>query len=286
MNAAQATDLIEIADADGRLRKAITPYDGRLRQMWGDLYPQLCLYAAVTTRPRVEQGGRLGRFLRKNPPKRTMIFIGERGSEPNQVDMPQEQFLGALEGIKAVENGNYHVLFSGGCLGLGPAYGEVPARALYDTFMQRTKGSYGDRCSFEQLSVNTGHQARNLGQMIQTGGFDALVVVMSIEHIARLMATLAFDLHQRGIHIPILAAPHGDWDDAVPFRDMTRAEECFGPIQKPGDPGVKLAMKLLGDELGKRYRTECDPTMNQNFACGALDPLQMFDLGYVQPELL
>lgn len=286
MDAERARRLLETADPDERFRKAIAPYEPRLRGMWGDLYDPLCLYGAATTRPRLEQGGRLGRALRKSPPKRTLIFVGERGSAPNRVDMNDEQLLATLETVKALEKGDYHIFFSGGCTGLGPAYGEIPASSLYAAFARETNDVYRERCSFEQFSENTGHQARLTGQIMKTKGFDALVVVVSIEHISRLMATLAFDLHERGLKVPMFAAPHGDWDEEVPFRNMTRARECFGETQKLGDPGVKLAMKLLGDEMGARLRKECDPAQNKGFACGALNPVQMFELGYVQPELL
>ena len=259
-----------------RLDAAMAPYRETLGRMWGLEFPALRDYLAIATTPWRVHAATLHADLKRDPRSRTLILVGERATEPG-VGMREEQFLAALQAVKLCEGSDtpYHILFTGGVYGLETAYGERPAFYLQRDFHARTYGAYAQRCSIEQLSQHTGHQARIIGQIVQSVGFRRIVVCIPIEHIARFSATLAYDLEQRTLAVQFVFFGDGNWEDEIPQRKMTRAREAFGPIQKVGDPYVRLATKLLGGEYEDRLATECDPEKSKGYACPALRPSRM-----------
>ncbi|MBI4449506.1 hypothetical protein HY634_00425, partial [Candidatus Uhrbacteria bacterium] len=186
-------------------------------------------------------------------------------------------FLAVLQAVKLLEGTPFHLLFTGGVYGLEAVYGERPAAALAADFNARTANAFAPRVSVDQFSQNTGHQARIIGQIVRSVGYQRIVVCLPIEHVARFAATVAFDLNERGLRVPFVFLGDGAWDEEIPQRHMTRAREAFGPVQKVGDPGALLASKLLGGEYEDRLATECDLERSKGYACPALKPSAMLE---------
>ena len=268
--AAQAADPME------RLRAAIAPYEERLLELWGfHEYPALKSYLEVATAPWRQSVAGLAKAVKAAPADATLIIVGERESPASGDPLDSDQYLAAIEAARRVESGPFHILFTGGCTALTAHFGEIPAMPMAKQFSALTSGAYDNRISAEQLSLNTGHQGRIIGQIVKSRDFRRLVICQPNEHIARFCATLAFDLHERGLHVPMHFFGNGNWEDFIVQREMTRAQEAFGPIQ-PGHL-AKLPSKALGGEYSDRLATECDPKKSRGYACGALPPSLMLE---------
>ncbi|MBI4142382.1 hypothetical protein HY480_00730 [Candidatus Uhrbacteria bacterium] len=265
-------------DPKALLDAAIAPYGETLERMWGAEFPALRDYLAIATAPWQRNAAVLRADLKRAPSAPTLILVGERTADGNEWKMDDEQYFATLQAVKLCEPATpFHVLFTGGVYGLEDAYGERPAAALAADFHEWTDHAFVRHCSVEQFSQNTGHQARIIGQIVRSVGYQRIVICIPIEHIARFGATVAFDLAERGIHIPFVFLGSGAWGEEIPKRHMTRAREAFGPVQKVGDPGVILASKLLGGEYEDRLATECDPVKSKGYACPALRPSAMLE---------
>ncbi|MDP3770674.1 MAG: hypothetical protein Q8R16_00040 [bacterium] len=258
-----------------RIELAMAPYREALERAWGAEFPALTDYLAVATAPWRQNAAVLRAELKRAPSAPTLILVGERAAEADGSGMRREQFLAVLQAVKLLESAPFHLLFTGGVYGLEEMYGERPAAALAADFNARTGHAFAPRVSVDQFSQNTGHQARIIGQIVRSVGYQRIVACLPIEHVARFAATVAFDLHVRDIHIPFVFLGDGAWEEEIPQRRMTRAREAFGPVQKVGDPGVLLASKLLGGEYEDRLATECDPERSKGYACPALKPSMM-----------
>ncbi len=258
-----------------RLERAIAPYQKPLSMLWGNKYPYLVRYLTFATAPWQHNVRHLQQSIKQRPGAPTLVLVGERGCPAD--GSVNGQLTAAVQAVKIAENaGNpFHVLFTGGVYGLESLYGERPAADLYDDFNRLTANAYRRHCSTEQLSQNTGHQARVIGQMIASLGFGRAVSCIPIEHVARFTATLAFDVVERELALHLICFGNGDWSELIPQRNMTRAHEAFGPIQTPDDSDAMLATKLLGGEYGERYFKEQSAAYNKNYACGAVDPEMM-----------
>lgn len=265
-----------------RIESAMAPYREALERVWGAEFPALTDYLAVATAPWRQNAAVLRAELKRAPHAPTLILVGERAAAA--IGMRREQFLAVLQAVKLCEPQTpFHLLFTGGVYGLEEMYGERPAAALAADFNERTRDAYAARVSVDQFSQNTGHQARIIGQIVQSVGYQRIVVCLPIEHVARFAATVAYDLAERGLHIPFVFLGDGDWDDEIPQRHMTRAREAFGPVQKIGDPDVLLASKLLGGEYEDRLATECDLEKSRGYACPALKPSAILEFYVAKP---
>jgi len=264
-----------------RIELALAPYREALERVWGAELPALTEYLTIATAPWRQNAAVLRAELKRAPNAPTLILVGARTAEADGSGMRHEQFLAVLQAVKLCEAQTpFHVLFTGGVYGLETMYGERPAAALAADFNTRTANAFAARVSVDQFSQNTGHQARIIGQIVRSVGYQRIVACLPIEHVARFAATVAYDCNERDLRIPFVFLGDGAWEEEIPQRMMTRAQEAFGPVQKVGDPGVILASKLLGGEYEDRLATECDPVKSRGYACPALKPSAML-AGYV-----
>ncbi|MEK7105182.1 MAG: hypothetical protein AAB865_00645 [Patescibacteria group bacterium] len=263
----------------------VDSYRAHLSEVWGADLPFLLDYVDRATVGWSREQPRFARDVATDVGAPTLIIVGERDRWVAEL-----QAGAALTAASAVRDRRstmdparnvanpFQILFTGGCYGLEETFAERPALGLMHNFRALAGGAFDPWLTVDQMSVNTGHQARIIGAMIACMNYRRVVIVQPIEHIARFAATLAFDLVGRQIRPEFYFFGVGEWSDRTRTREhaaLTRAREAFGPIQQPGDPDTLDPRKLLGGEYSTRYFKEQSPLHNRGYACGALSPADM-----------
>lgn len=258
---------------------AMKPYADVLKaafQREYESFVQYMLYAGDAWR---SQALALAKATKAKPSARTLIIAGERACPADRNPATNEQYLAILEATRRLEGTPFHILFSGGVLGLETLTGDVPAQTMADEFNVFTGQHWRDQMSIDQMSENTGEQARIIGGMIRAKRYERIVIVLPVEHAGRFAATLAFDLYERRVQGGPVLFPvmyffsFGTWDEIIVQRGLTRAQEAFGPVEKAIE--ARLVSKPIGGEFSERYPAEMNPATNAGYACPALPPSEM-----------